>query len=79
MIFPVVALIAMTELAFASSIIGHRGYPDKFPENSMAGFEAALSVADGVELDLRLTSDNKVQGTRKNLSDDRYVLGHRYA
>ena len=39
-------------------IIGHRGAPASAPENTVAGFEAALAEgADGVELDLRLTAD----------------------
>lgn len=39
-------------------IIGHRGSPRLHPENSMAGFEAALSVgADGIELDVRMAAD----------------------
>ena len=40
-------------------IIGHRGYPARYPENTVAGFLAALLAgAHGVELDVWLTRDN---------------------
>ena len=39
-------------------IFGHRGSPRRFPENTVASFEAALRAgADGFETDLRLLSD----------------------
>jgi len=39
-------------------IFGHRGSPTRFPENTLASFEAALRAgADGFETDLRLLSD----------------------
>jgi len=39
-------------------ILGHRGSPTLFPENTLASFEAALeSGADGFETDLRLLFD----------------------
>ena len=39
-------------------ILGHRGSPKRFPENTLASFEEALrSGADGFETDLRLLSD----------------------
>lgn len=38
--------------------IGHRGASREFPENSLPAFERALALgADGVELDVHLTSD----------------------
>lgn len=40
-------------------IFGHRGYPAKFPENSLSGFSYALDHAiDGLEFDVHLTKDN---------------------
>lgn len=40
-------------------IWGHRGYPAKFPENSMAGFQYVLDQhIDGIEFDVHLTKDN---------------------
>ncbi len=42
-------------------VIGHRGYPIKYPENTIASFLGALlHGADGVELDVWLTSDGEV-------------------
>lgn len=39
-------------------VIGHRGSPRLHPENSFAGFQAAIDVgADGIELDVRLAAD----------------------
>lgn len=39
-------------------ILGHRGSPKRFPENTLASFEEALRAgADGFETDLRLLSD----------------------
>ena len=40
-------------------IWGHRGYPKKFPENSLQGFRFALSKhIEGIEFDVHLTRDN---------------------
>lgn len=40
-------------------ILGHRGAPKRFPENTMASFEEALRAgADGFETDLRLLFDH---------------------
>ncbi|CAB1060547.1 Glycerophosphoryl diester phosphodiesterase (EC [Olavius sp. associated proteobacterium Delta 1] len=42
-------------------IIGHRGYPAKYPENTLAAFEAAVEAgADMIELDVTLSRDRKV-------------------
>lgn len=42
-------------------IIGHRGYPLKYPENTVASFLGALLYgADGIELDVWLSADGKV-------------------
>lgn len=39
-------------------ILGHRGSPKRFPENTIASFDEALRVgADGFETDLRILSD----------------------
>lgn len=39
-------------------IFGHRGYPKKFPENSLAGFRYAVQQEiDGLEFDVHLTKD----------------------
>jgi glycerophosphoryl diester phosphodiesterase len=42
-------------------LIGHRGYPAKFPENTLAAFEGAVQAGCGmIELDVTLTRDRKV-------------------
>ena len=42
-------------------IIGHRGYHAKYPENTLAAFEAAIKAgADMIELDVMLSRDRKV-------------------
>jgi len=40
------------------TLIGHRGEPDNWPENSLAGFEAVLAAGAGyIETDVQLTAD----------------------
>jgi len=42
-------------------IIAHRGYSGKYPENTLAAFQAAFDAhADMVELDITLTRDRKI-------------------
>lgn len=42
-------------------VIGHRGYPAKYPENTLAAFEAAMEAgAIMIELDVMLSRDRKV-------------------
>ncbi|MFO7706898.1 MAG: glycerophosphodiester phosphodiesterase family protein [Desulfobacterales bacterium] len=42
-------------------LIGHRGYPARFPENTLAAFEGAVRAGcDMVELDVTLTQDRRV-------------------
>lgn len=41
-------------------VVGHRGWPARYPDNTLAGFLAAASVADAVELDVRRSSDGKL-------------------
>ena len=52
------------------SLIGHRGWPTRFPENTLSGFLAAATVADGVEMDIRRSADGKLV-----LSHDPFVGG----
>jgi glycerophosphoryl diester phosphodiesterase len=40
--------------------IGHRGWPTRYPDNTLRGFIAAAEVADGVELDIRRSGDGKL-------------------
>lgn len=52
-------------------IIAHRGYSQKFPENTLIAFEKAVeSGADGIELDVHLTQDKKI------IVHHYYTLGH---
>jgi glycerophosphoryl diester phosphodiesterase len=51
-------------------IVGHRGWPARFPDNTLSGHIAAAQVADAVELDVRRSADGKLV-----LAHDP-VLGH---
>lgn len=42
------------------AIVGHRGWPARFPDNTLSGFLAAAGVADAVELDIRRSGDGKL-------------------
>ena len=42
-------------------IIGHRGFPAAKKENTLESFQAALNCgADGIELDVQITTDQKL-------------------
>jgi glycerophosphoryl diester phosphodiesterase len=41
-------------------VVGHRGWPARFPDNTLAGFLAAAPVAEAVELDVRRSFDGKL-------------------
>ncbi len=41
-------------------VVGHRGWPARYPDNTLAGFVAASRVAAGVELDVRRSRDGKL-------------------
>jgi glycerophosphoryl diester phosphodiesterase len=42
-------------------LIGHRGYPARYPENTLASFRGAMDAAcDMIELDVTLTRDRRV-------------------
>ncbi|MBI2028674.1 MAG: hypothetical protein HYT07_03650 [Candidatus Levybacteria bacterium] len=48
-------------------IIAHRGYSKLYQENTIRAFDAAIKAgAEGIECDLRLTSDNKVVVNHNN-------------
>lgn len=42
------------------AVVGHRGWPTRFPDNTLSGFMAAAHVADWIELDIRRSSDGKL-------------------
>lgn len=41
-------------------VIGHRGWPTRYPDNTLSGFQAAAAVADMVEMDVRRAADGKL-------------------
>lgn len=42
-------------------VAGHRGYPEKYPENTLHSFVAAADVGvDMIEMDIRLTADHEL-------------------
>lgn len=43
-----------------SSVIGHRGWPTRFPDNTLSGLVAAATVADAIEVDVRRCADGKL-------------------
>lgn len=51
-------------------MIGHRGWPVRFPDNTLAGLIAAAEVADGVEVDVRRCGDGRLV-----LSHDPFLNG----
>ena len=51
-------------------VIGHRGWPSRFPDNTLSGVLAATSVADAIEVDVRRSADGKLI-----LSHDPYQAG----
>jgi glycerophosphoryl diester phosphodiesterase len=54
--------MTMDQIKFTRPLlIGHRGYPAKFPENTLASFEGAMQAGcHMIELDVTLTRDRKV-------------------
>lgn len=44
----------------ATRVVGHRGWPTIYPDNTLPGFLAATSVVDGVEMDIRRSGDGKL-------------------
>lgn len=53
------------------TVVGHRGWPSRYPDNTLSGFMAAATVADMVELDVRRSGDGKLV-----LSHDPIMGGH---
>lgn len=42
------------------SVVGHRGWPVRFPDNTLPGFLAAAPICDAIELDVRRSADGKL-------------------
>ena len=53
------------------TVVGHRGWPNRYPENTLSGFLAAATVAGMVELDVRRSGDGKLV-----LSHDPQLAGY---
>lgn len=43
-----------------TKVIGHRGWPTRHPDNTLAGIAAAAVVADLVEIDIRRSADGEL-------------------
>jgi glycerophosphoryl diester phosphodiesterase len=41
-------------------VVGHRGWPTRYPDNTLAGFISASEVADAIETDVRRCGDGKL-------------------
>lgn len=55
----------------ATKIIAHRGYSDKYPENTLTAFKAALDRgSNAIELDVHMTADGQL------VVHHDYYLGH---
>ena len=52
-------------------VIGHRGWPQRFPDNTLGGCLAAAGVSDAVEVDVRRCGDGRLV-----LSHDPILGGH---
>jgi glycerophosphoryl diester phosphodiesterase len=61
------------------AVIGHRGWPTRFPENTLSGFLAAATVSDGVELDIRRSADGKLVLSHDPLIGDLPVSSTRWS
>lgn len=57
-------------------VVGHRGWPTRFPDNTLAGFLAAREVADGVEVDIRRSMDGKLVLSHDPFIGPLVVAGH---
>lgn len=61
------------------AVVGHRGWPARFPDNTLAGFLAAAEVADAVEVDVRRSGDGKLVLSHDPVLGDRVVVEHPWA
>jgi glycerophosphoryl diester phosphodiesterase len=47
-------------LSYGLEVIGHRGWPSRYPDNTLPGFISAAPFCDGVEMDVRRSIDGKL-------------------
>lgn len=57
-------------------IIGHRGLPKEFPDNTLAGIVAASKVCDMVEIDIRRTRDGVAILAHDGQVQGRWLIEH---
>lgn len=57
---PVNGFLSRSEVKDIPVVVGHRGWPTRFPDNTLAGFIAAATVAEAVETDIRRCGDGKL-------------------
>ena len=54
-------VVELPDLPAGPLIIGHRGYSESYPENTLAAFDAALQLGiDGCECDVHVSADGEV-------------------
>lgn len=63
-------------MGYTPKVVGHRGWPARFPDNTLAGFLAAREVADAVEVDVRRSSDGKLVLSHDPMIGDLVVADH---
>jgi len=57
-------------------VVGHRGWPTRFPDNTMAGFIAAGETADAIEVDVRRCSDGNLVLSHDPVIGDFVISDH---
>jgi glycerophosphoryl diester phosphodiesterase len=57
-------------------IIGHRGWPGRYPDNTLTGLIAASAISDMVELDIRRAGDGKLVLSHDPFLGDLTVAEH---
>lgn len=61
-----------------SMVVGHRGDPRRYRENSLAGIMAALDVVGAAEVDVRMTADGQLVLSHDPELGGRMIAGSRW-
>jgi glycerophosphoryl diester phosphodiesterase len=69
----------MTALNEVPMVVGHRGWPTRFPDNTLTGLLAAAVVADSLETDIRRSADGKLVLSHDAEICDLVVANHVWA